>query len=414
MSPQHSSRADIARRRIGVGAFVAILALGLLFLLLPRGEEDLHATVRSSETISPTEPDGILPPSRDPVPTWLAWMPGGFPEGFSAQVAGEPALGDTAVVAGDTLWMTASHDADERVVDRPDAPFRIPIDAFAVDPRPYAPFLPEAFRDDIVTALRDGKAVLGATSAELRRLSPGGTISFGNVDVEIGAVAPDEIVGWSELLVNPRVGRRLGVEHDRYLLALGSAGMTLPAFTRAVRALLPADTPLRTVRPGGTRFVRVASGVNPPVVMKTVFGEFSAAPRNDDPAFLTMDPAWHDAHIVTQEVPVLGSVTCNEALMPALRGALQDVVDAGLGDLISVYSGCYAARTVARSPTAPPSTHAYGASIDIDAPTNGYGDTTPAMDPRVVEIFERWGFIWGGDFLIPDGMHFEYGRPSGA
>ncbi len=26
-------------------------------------------------------------------------------------------------------------------------------------------------------------------------------------------------------------------------------------------------------------------------------------------------------------------------------------------------------------------------------------------------IMERWGFIWGGTFVWPDGMHFEYHRP---
>jgi len=103
-------------------------------------------------------------------------------------------------------------------------------------------------------------------------------------------------------------------------------------------------------------------------------------------------------------------VTCNVQLFPALIGALTQVQDAGLGGEIHVYSGCYAARTVARSPTAPPSQHAYGAAIDINAPENPYG-ATPTMDPRIVKIFERWGFIWGGRFLTPDGMHFEYGSP---
>ena len=34
------------------------------------------------------------------------------------------------------------------------------------------------------------------------------------------------------------------------------------------------------------------------------------------------------------------------------------------------------------------------------------------MDPRVVKVFEHWGFNWGGNFLIPDGMHFEYRHPA--
>ena len=32
------------------------------------------------------------------------------------------------------------------------------------------------------------------------------------------------------------------------------------------------------------------------------------------------------------------------------------------------------------------------------------------QDPRLVEIFRRWGFTWGGDWLVPDPMHFEYTR----
>ena len=58
---------------------------------------------------------------------------------------------------------------------------------------------------------------------------------------------------------------------------------------------------------------------------------------------------------------------------------------------------------------APPTYHAYGAAIDINAPQNPYG-TKPTMNPEIVRIFESWGFNWGGDFLIPDGHHFEFWR----
>jgi hypothetical protein len=30
------------------------------------------------------------------------------------------------------------------------------------------------------------------------------------------------------------------------------------------------------------------------------------------------------------------------------------------------------------------------------------------MDRRVVAVFTSLGFQWGGEWLIPDGMHFEY------
>ncbi len=347
------------------------------------------------------------------MPAWLAWVPGGFPAGFAGAVGTDAVFYASVVVAGDTQWMTASRGTGGAVVDRPDPPFRIPIDAFAVDPARYGPFLPEAHREAVLGALRRGEAVLGERSAALRRLGVGGSMTFGGVEVVIGAIAPDQVVGWSELLLSRRAGATLGISTPRYLLVL-DAGLTLPRFERRVRAYLPAGERLRVDPPGGTPYVRVASGVNPPIVMKHAFGEFSAAPRGGDPAFFTIDPVWYDEHILTRTVPILGRVTCNRAFFPALQGALGEVVDRGLGDLINVYSGCFAARTIGRSSTAPPSNHAYGAAIDIDAPTNGYGDATPAMDPRVVEIFRRWGFVWGGGFVITDGMHFEYGAAPAA
>ncbi|MGZ8570768.1 MAG: M15 family metallopeptidase, partial [Actinomycetota bacterium] len=402
-------RSQVRRRRLVVSVAGIVVLVTLLALVLPRVLGPSRAA--TAETTDRGVAGQTPSPDDDPsdghaissISAWLAWVPGGFPTGFAAGLDRLDVFSDTAIVDGDTLWLTASRDTGGNVVDRPRRPFRIPIDAFAVDPGDYAPFLPKGQGEEILTALRDGKAVLGATSAEIRGLGPGAALTFGGVSIEIGAVAPDPLVGWSEILVSPSVGARLGIEHQRYLLAHGDP-LTFPSFRETIRSLLDDPRNLRLERPGGTPYVRVASGVNPPVVMKQVFGEFAAAPRAGSAAFFTTHPAWYQANIRTRTVPILGPVTCHRKLFPALVGALQELADRGLDHLIHIYSGCFAARTVGRSPTAPPSQHAYGAAIDIDAPTNAMGDSTPAMDPRVVEVFERWGFNWGGDFVITDGM----------
>jgi hypothetical protein len=405
-----TQRAKVRRRRLAFGAIVAVLVIGGAWAFAQTSPgEAVHpaspAGLRSPAATQPAPSGGADPSARMP-DAWLAWITGSLPPGIETKAAATPPLGTTVVVAGDTRWMTASHDGDGKVVDRP-APYAIPIDAFSVDPAAYAPFVPENVRDEVTRTLRSGEAVLGTSSARLRHLGVGGSMTFGTRTIEVGAVVPDPVVGWSELLVSRSVGRSLGIVDDRYLLAEPTGPMAFGRFASVMHRLIP-GTPIRMVPPGGSTYMRIASGVNPPVVMKEIFGEFSAYPQSADPAYLDVDPHWYDAHIVTRTVPILGAVTCNRALFPMLIGALTDVLRAGLGDELHVYSGCYAARTVARSPTAPPSQHAYGAAIDINAPENPYG-AKPTMDPRIVRIFQKWGFLWGGRFLTPDGMHFEYG-----
>jgi hypothetical protein len=50
-------------------------------------------------------------------------------------------------------------------------------------------------------------------------------------------------------------------------------------------------------------------------------------------------------------------------------------------------------------------------AFDINTDTNAQGKI-PQMNCDVVRIFRKHGFAWGGNFLTPDGMHFEYvGEP---
>lgn len=386
---------DIARRRRVAALVVVLVVAAAAVALWPAGDA---APVRTPEGAARyTSPQN-----------YLAWVPGGFDDPrIEDKVESRPAIREAVVVGGDTLWLSRTEDAEGRVVDEPPNPYAFPIDAFSVHPGEYAPFVATSVRAELVSALRAGEAVLGRHSARLRRLGPGGTLTFRTGSVEVGAVVPDDAVGWAEVLVNREVGRRLRIAHDRYLLAHARGNLSRPAWKRILLPFVGED-PVRVDVPGGTPYVRVASGVNPPIVVKEVFGEFAATPQAD-PAYLTIQPSWVARNIVTTTVPLLGTVTCHRRLIPMVRGALQEVIDAGLASEIKVYSGCWASRTVARRATAPPSTHAYGAAIDINAPQSPYG-ARPNMNLDVVRIFERWGFNWGGDFLIPDGHHFEFRR----
>ena len=391
---------------------------GLLVGLILGGTTTLAVQSRGEQL---REPGGGDPSSGTPLgaaespATFLAWVPGGLPAGFSRAVADLPWIDRTTAVAEDNVWMIRSWSSDGAAVDHPTPPYAIPIDAAAVTPRSFGAFLPPPDRA-IVAALADGQGVLGATSAALRGLGPGAELMFrGGTRVRIVDVLPDELVGAAELLVSKATGSAIGVHRQRYLLLQPSDGETFGSaeLRRLLRPLLPADLGIyRRVQvraPGETPFFRSGDAVLPPVMLKTLFGEFAARPSPRRPGYLDVDPAWVRANIVTTTVPLLGRVTCNRALIPQVRDAMTALELRGLGGLVRSYDGCFAPKFVNRDPTAMLSHHAWGIAFDCNFLGNAYGQP-PQQDPRLVRTMQRWGFIWGGSFIVPDGNHFEYRR----
>ena len=90
--------------------------------------------------------------------------------------------------------------------------------------------------------------------------------------------------------------------------------------------MLP-GTPVRFRTPDETRFLRHADLVLPQALVKEQFGEFAYAPGPD--RFVTVDPAFEAAQVVTTQVPIVGSVTCHRAIVPALAAALGELSSAG-------------------------------------------------------------------------------------
>jgi hypothetical protein len=192
------------------------------------------------------------------------------------------------------------------------------------------------------------------------------------------------------------------VTTDRYALVVPEGHPTPERVERIVRPLIPAHLGMRVRAPGDTPYFRQGDAVLPPVALKILFGEFAARPTPGRPGYLTLDPAWVRESIVTQRVPLLGAVTCHVEL-----------IDQGLERTIGSFSGCWSARHINRAPSAGISHHSWGVALDVNVSANPFG-AEPDQDPRLVRTFERWGFTWGGDWVVPDGMHFEYRRPPAA
>ena len=141
-------------------------------------------------------------------PAYLMWRAGGLPSGLTPKLDALQGTEAVVVVAGDTLWMKRSVRSGGGVVDRAGGRYRFPIEVMAAKAKDMSPFLPGPWRDAVLDAWKAGRGVLGATSAAIRRLDVGDRMIFPGGRLTIGAIVPDEVVAWSEVMVARATGHR--------------------------------------------------------------------------------------------------------------------------------------------------------------------------------------------------------------
>ncbi len=220
--------------------------------------------------------------------------------------------------------------------------------------------------------------------------------------VPVGAIAP--LVNRVDVVLNDRRGEQLGLpEHNALLVSTGQ--FTPSALRDTFRTVLGGKATMQIL---ALEFdlSAVQTAVLTGTTVSEAVGTFSYTSRARGE--ISPDPAWVSAHIRTEEVPILGRVTCNKAFLPQLRAALQEVVDRGLAHTINreEYAGCYYPRYIGRDPSNGLSLHSWGIAVDLNVPGNLRG-TVGEIDREVVAIFKRWGMAWGGDWRYTDPMHFE-------
>ncbi len=135
---------DLTRTALirGATAFAVVLVVGSTAVYT---SARLRGDSEGAASPTPVSPSPAQPPVTGTPEAWLAWVPGGLPDGFGASITAIPAIADTTTATADIAWLTGSSDARGRPVDQPVAPYMIPIDTTGVEPG-FASFLPQPER----------------------------------------------------------------------------------------------------------------------------------------------------------------------------------------------------------------------------------------------------------------------------
>ena len=155
-----------------------------------------------------------------------------------------------------------------------------------------------------------------------------------------------------------------------------------------------------------------------------LFGRFSFTPQPTDgnPERIRVDPTWITENIVTVKIPasVLGlpanGVSFHKLIAPHFEVLIRAWDEANLLPLLLSWNGSYVARfRRGRAADGLLSAHSWGTAFDINARWNGFRKEPAPLGSEgsvvaLSPIAKKLGWIWGGDFSSPDGMHFEAGQ----
>jgi hypothetical protein len=275
----------------------------------------------------------------------------------------------------------------------------------AVDPREFRPLAPHrtSKADFVWEGLSRGEVILAHEEQGRLGVDLGSQLALegpsGRGDMRIGGLAANGVPNLAGGMVALDRARALGGDPPTLLLVGVRPGQPTGSVRKALSALPGAKTEL--VGRGGRSFLSgQAAG--------RALGSFRYTPGPN--GTISPDRSWVARNIATRKVPILGTVTCHRLMLPQLEGALRELQRAGLAHLVNVrdyhyQGGCYVPRFKRGSSTSL-SMHAWGLAVDINVATNPAGAAS-RQDPRLVAIFERWGFRWGGRWSPPDAHHFE-------
>ena len=258
------------------------------------------------------------------------------------------------------------------------------------------------YDEESAQAIRDNKIVISELTASRYELNVGDYVNLVGLNseiipIEVGKVIKDSKIGWFEGVVNKELGFKLGIY--RNIQAIIWDSHINENFLIELHKNINYKKVKLTFRENRVN----KNWVLPTALVKEMFGDFQIKER--DGVWITTEPEWREENIQNKRMPILGITRCHRLMWEPLEGALNQILEEGLEEYLSIEEwrssgGCYAPRRINRFDAGGSiSRHAWGIAIDIN--------TKSSYPPRVVQIFNDWGFAWGGTWTSPDEMHFE-------
>ena len=278
----------------------------------------------------------------------------------------------------------------------------VAIRVAGVDPEGFRVLTPQVTADavEVWHRLNEGDAAFTHDAGHRLKLPLGVRVPASGTSLRVGAYASNGVPPVADAIVSHRTARALGIPAANAVLLSVEPGAKPEAVAKRVQQVTGIEPDVLEDPQTRRAFLSGASA-------RKAFQPFSYIDNGD--GMIQIDQGWVRRNIVYAKVPIFrGHVLCHRLMIDQLRGALQEVVDQGLAHLIdpTQYGGCWVPRHIDFNPSKPLSMHAWGIAVDFNVSTNGLGQV-PQMDRRIVAIFEKWGFAWGGHWKRPDGMHFE-------
>ena len=258
------------------------------------------------------------------------------------------------------------------------------------------------YDEESAQAIRDNKIVISELTASRYELNVGDYVNLVGLNseiipIEVGKVIKDSKIGWFEGVVNKELGFKLGIYRNIQAIIWDSH------INENFLIELHKNINYRKVKLTFRENRVNKNWVLPTALVKEMFGDFQIKER--DGVWITTEPEWREENIQNKRMPILGITRCHRLMWEPLEGALNQILEEGLEKYLSIEEwrssgGCYAPRRINRFDAGGSiSRHAWGIAIDIN--------TKSSYPPRVVQIFNDWGFAWGGTWTSPDEMHFE-------